>query len=115
MDTNNNNYTPTNINAKLTEDTKVEPAYKGNNQTPEVIKNYAVLRQMAIFKFGSISGFAKALGVGDCLGSRLLSGSYVPRTAKTIRKIAEALALNQIVLTQFFTEQLHSKLGEEKT
>lgn len=60
------------------------------------------IRKIAILKYTSISGFGRKLGVTQCMASRLLSGSYVPLTAESIKKIADVLAIDAVVLSQVY-------------
>ena len=60
------------------------------------------LRSYAILRCGSISQFSQRLGVEKSMGSKLLSGKYIPKKTNTIEKISEVLGINFVVVTKIF-------------
>jgi len=60
------------------------------------------LRSFAILRCGSIGKFSQMLGVEKSMGSKILSGYYIPKKTRTIEKISEVLGINPIVVTKIF-------------
>lgn len=60
------------------------------------------LRSYAILRCGSISNFSRRLGVEKSMGSKILSGYYIPKKTSTIEKISEVLGINSVVVTKIF-------------
>lgn len=68
------------------------------------------VRNIALLKFDSISGFGRALGITQGMASRLLSGDYIPLKPESIKKIADCLNIDSILLTQIYA---HCKIKKE--
>ncbi len=62
------------------------------------------LRSYAILKCGSISQFSRELGVERSMGSKILSGYYIPQKINTIEKISNVLGINPVVVTKIFLD-----------
>lgn len=77
---------------------------KLNFNNPTAALTIEDVKKIALMKYASISGFGRSLGITTSMASRLLSGSYVPLTPESIRKIAHVLAIDEIVLTQIYTK-----------
>ncbi len=77
--------------------------YKG------IYTDFETLQKIAIAKFGSIGGFASALGICRSHGSDILSGKYIIRKPATLRRVAEVLQIDVIVLTQLYERQAQKK------
>lgn len=60
------------------------------------------LRSYAILRCGSISQFSRRLGVEKSMGSKILSGYYIPKKTSTIERISEVLGINSVVVTKIF-------------
>jgi len=60
------------------------------------------LRSYAILRCGSINQFSQKLGVERSMGSKILSGNYIPKKISTIEKIAEVLGIKPIILKEIF-------------
>ena len=60
------------------------------------------LQRIVRLKFGSISKFGQALGVGRSRAFHILHGQYVPKRPETIRRVSEALDINIVILTKLF-------------
>ena len=71
------------------------------------------LRSFAILRCGSINQFSQKLGVERSMGSKILSGYYIPKKISTIEKIAEVLGLKPTVVIEIFrslqSNIIHSK------
>lgn len=85
------------IKQKLSSENGLEDYSKNDlNLTIKDIKHVALLR------FGSVASFGRKLGVTLPMASRLLSGGYIPLKAKSIHRIAEALGIDPVILTQIY-------------
>lgn len=80
----------------------------------ELNLNMNDVKNIAILKFGGVNKFGRALGVTSALASRLLSGSYIPLKPESIRKIANLLEIDPIVLTKIYDNIQYSKSAEKK-
>ncbi len=60
------------------------------------------LQRIVNLKFGSISKFGQALGVGRSRAFHILHGQYVPKRPETIKRVSEALDVNIVMLTKLF-------------
>jgi len=67
------------------------------------------LRSYAILRCGSISQFSEKLGVERSMGSKILSGKYIPKKTSTIERIAGVLGLNPVEVTKMFQNLQNEK------
>lgn len=71
------------------------------------------LRSYAILRCGSINQFSQKLGVERSMGSKILTGNYIPKKISTIEKIAEVLGIKPTVVIDIFrslqSNIIHSK------
>ncbi len=81
-----------------------ELLYKNANIRLSV--TFSDLSKLAILKFGSIKDFGRAWGVGRSRASQILLGVDLPTKPETIRRISTALAVDEIVLTQLFSQEV---------
>lgn len=73
---------------------------KNNNITLSI----SDIRNIAILRYGSVSGFGRAIGITHGTASQLLSGKYIPVRPEGIKKIADALGVDIVFLTQIYSE-----------
>ena len=68
--------------------------------------DFVTLSKIAIFKFGGVSGFAKALHVSRSRAKQILTGysKEIPKKPSSIKKIADLLNLDIVLLTRLFYE-----------
>lgn len=71
-----------------------------------------VLKEMVLQQYVTITAFAKVLETDKSQASKILSGHYIPKKISTIQKIADALHVNVILLTQLFKD-LENLQGNE--
>lgn len=74
-----------------------------NNNNPTSSLTMNDFAKLVIFKFGSIKNFGRKLGVTRSRASQLLTGLDLPKTPDTIKKIAEVLDIDAVVLTMCFS------------
>lgn len=72
------------------------------------------VRKLALLKFGSITNFSRKLGITKGLGSRFLSGDYIPLKASSIQKIADVLEIDAVVLCQIYDELKFEEVSNGK-
>ena len=60
------------------------------------------LAKIVILKFGSIKAFGQKLGIGRSRACQILQGYEIPKRPDSIKKIAEVLDIDLVVLTQLF-------------
>lgn len=61
------------------------------------------LAKLVIFKFGSIADFGRKLGVTRSRASQILTGVDLPKTPDYIKRIADILGIDSVVLTMCFS------------
>ena len=85
------------INTNITGESSSKPSFKA-----ELTLTIDDVRKQALLRYGSVTSFGKKLGITHGLASRLLSGDYVPLKPSSIQKIADALNIDPIILTQIY-------------
>lgn len=71
------------------------------------------VKKIAILKFGSVTKFGRKLGVTKSCASILLSGKYVPLKIESIKKIANVLEIEPLLLQRIY-DNLKLKRQEAK-
>lgn len=72
------------------------------------------LQRIVKLKFGSISKFGQALGVGRSRAFHILHGQYVPKRPETIKRVSEVLDINIVMLTKLFGSVKNEKDASTK-
>lgn len=104
------------INDNYHETSKIQPKFNGlkknkSNQSRIDAKDvpFSHLRSFAILRCGSISQFSQKLGVERSMGSKILSGNYIPKKISTMEKISEVLGIKSIVISKIFRNLQNEK------
>lgn len=109
MEDNNTIIKNNGINTNLTEDKQKQLSFK-----IDMTLSIDDVRKQALLLYGSVSGFSRKLGITHGLGSRLLSGSYVPLRASGIQKISDALHIDPIILTRIYDDITYKKKNKKE-
>ena len=72
------------------------------------------LARLILFKFGSIQKFSRRLGWTRARGTQILKGYGIPENPEIIRRIANLLNIDSLVLAQLFERERKTKLEIEK-
>ena len=64
---------------------------------------------LAVLKYGGVNAFGRALGINKSTASQVLSGAYIPVKAETIHKIADALNIDAVTLSQIYADHKEGK------
>ena len=72
------------------------------------------LAKLVIFKYGSIQNFSSELGISRGRGYQILKGIDKPRKPSTIKKIANVLEIDPVILAQLFSRVISEPKEEEK-
>ncbi len=97
---NGNNGNENTINTLLTTENKPK-LYQNSNINLSV--SFRDLGKLAILRFGSITDFGKRLGVSRSRASQILNGLDCPKSPEQIKRIAEILDVDIVILTQLFS------------
>lgn len=71
--------------------------------------SFEFLKKSIRVRYGSLADCARAINMNRSELSQILSGAYIPQSIKVIQKLADALNINPIILTQFFCNALKNK------
>ncbi len=83
---------------------------KGNQSRIDVKDvPFSHLHSFAVLRCGSINQFSQKLGVGRAMGSKILSGNYIPKKISTIEKISEVLGVKPTVIMKMFCNLQNEK------
>lgn len=63
------------------------------------------VRRIALLKFGTYPKMGKAMGFGSKRAWHILHGINLPKSPDIIRRVADALNIDPLILTQIFEEE----------